>query len=323
MKTSRLVPLMILFGCYMPPDLPPTYFFGEDTAVCVSAKPVSVTTDLVFEVDVMILSGLSRDYSMDYLEAKDVSFRGSGQYSVQSVEKVHMPNRLPGSVGLLIDQHGSYAKVDTSNFRSKQLNQFINDLSSNPVLVGGFASRGLLMEEPVEFGAPSFTNYSHNMTDYLFGLSKRTGGASVLYDAVLATVAKFPAGANRNLVMIVHGRDSASTATLTSAVSAAVAQSVKVDIIFLGSSSDALPMTPLSQLTGGMFVACPDDGNLVTTINHLNNMYSEEPVMMRITVKFTPPAPLVPGQDTFHEMIIHDSLDDRNLNTVPVYIKVP
>lgn len=316
--------LILLFGCYLPPDLPPAYFFGEDTAVCVGARPVSLTTDLVFEVDVMILSGLSRDYTTDYLEAKDVSFAGPGQYAVQAVEKVYMSTRLPGPVGILIDQHGSYASVDTSNFRSKQLNQFIHDLpSSSPVLLGGYASGSLLAEEPVEFGTSSFTEERNGLMNFLFGLSKRTGGVSVVYDAVLATVAKFPSGTNRNLVMVVHGGDSASTASLATAATAAIAQSVKVDIIFLGPSAEAIKLAPLSQQTGGLFVACPDDGNMVTAINHLNNMYTAEPVMMRITVKYTPPAPLASGQGTIHELIIHDSLDDRNLNPVPVYVKVP
>jgi len=91
----------------------------------------------------------------------------------------------------------------------------------------------------------------------------------------------------------------------------------------MGSPDDALTLVPLSVGTGGIFVSCPSDGNMITAINHLNNIYAGQPALMRVNIKYTPPAPLMTGEDTFHQLVIHDSLDNVDLNIVPIYVKVP
>jgi len=324
MKSSRILLLFIVLGCNLPPDLGPVYFFGDDTAVCVGARPVSFTADLVFEVDIMLLSGTSRDYTLEYVEAKDISFSGPGQYVVQSITKEIVPLRLPGAVGILVDQHGSYLSIDSGNFRSKQVNQFIHGLStSDSYLLGGFASGGLLNNVPVEYATSTFVTDPDVALPFLFGLSKRTGGVSDLYDATAAIISQFSAGSNRNLVLLVHGHDSVSAANINAVISSAVAQSVKVDVVFMGSPDDALALVPLAVGTGGIFVSCPSDGNMVTAINHLNNIYTGQPTLMRVKVQYTPPAPLMTGDDTFHQLVIHDSLRNVDLNIIPIYIKVP
>lgn len=325
MKISRaLLGLLCLVGCNLPPELPRFYFYGDDTAICLGARPTSFTTDLVFEVDVVLLSGYSRDYTLEGLLAQDISFSGPGQYAVESIQEVASVARQTGPTAILIDQSGSYEQVDSSNFRSKQLNQFIHELP-NPgqFLLGGFASNGFLSDAPVEFCSPAFTTGADGCMDFLFGLSKRTGGQSVLYDAMTATVNKFSGGGDRSLLIVAHETDAASTLTQNDAVSAATGQSVKTDVIFLGDSTGAMTLVPLSMQTGGLFVACASDRNMITALNLLNTVYYGDPFIFRVTVRYTPALPLVAGQETYHRMIIYDSVNDINLNMIPVYIKVP
>ncbi|MBL7849212.1 MAG: hypothetical protein JNL40_17220 [Cyclobacteriaceae bacterium] len=325
MKTRRwLISLLLVIGCNLPPDLPRDYFYGEDTTVCVAARPLTLTTDLTFEVDVMQLTGFSKDYTLEYLDSASISFTGTGQYVVESITEITMPLRPAGPVAVLLDQSGTYANVDSSNFRSKQLNQFIHELPApGQFILGGFAQDGLLADSPVEFGTPSFTTDGDGIMPFLFGLSKRTGGKSVVYDAVASTVNLFSAGSNRSLLLLAHDGDSVSTGTITTAVNAALAQSVRVDVIFMGDRSEAQTLTPLSQATGGVFVTCTSDLNMVTAFNHLNNINSGKPYLFRVKVRFTPPSPLMSGQDTFHEMVIHDSISDTDYNPVSIYIRTP
>ncbi len=323
MRSSLILVLILAVGCNLAPDSPPVYFFGKDTAICVGARPVTFTTDLTFEVDVMLLSGFSRDYTLDYLDPGNIKFSGPGQYVVQSVTKENMPLRLPGDVGILVDQHGSYLSIDSGNFRSKQLNQFIHGLSSNGHLLGGFASGGLMNTVPVEYATPMFITDPETSVPFLFGLAKRTGGVSDLFDATASIVSQYSSAQNRNLVIVAHGHDSVSAANISAAISSAAAQSVKVDVVFMGSPDDALLLAPLAMGTGGFFSSCPSASYMVTTINHLNNIYEGQPVLMRITVKYTPTALLSSGDDTFHQLVIHDSLDDVDYNAIPVYVKVP
>lgn len=323
---SRLWPylLLFLFGCFLPTDLPRDYFFGEDTAVCLGAQPVSFTTDLVFQVDLVILSGTSRDYSLEYLEVKDISFKGPGQYVVESIFTVSYPARLPGSVAVLVDQHKSYAFSDSSNFRSKQINQFIHELTTaNPFKLGGFTEAGLLSDTPIEYATPQFTSDAYSVMPFLFGLAKRTGGASVLYDAAQSVMGGFTAAGNRNLLMLVQGHDSLSMATANSVITSATAQSVAIDIIHFGTIAEAQAIVPISLATGGMFVYSATDMNMVTAFNHMNRLYESDRSAYRVTVRFTPPSPLAPGQDTRHEMIIHDSADDETYNAIALSIRVP
>lgn len=323
MKSRSVLFVLLALACNLPPELGPVYFYGKDTAIFTGARSVSFTTDLTFEVDVMLLSGYSRDYTLDYLEAANISFSGPGQYAVQSVTKEYMALRLPGAVGILMDQHGSYVSIDSGNFRSKQLNQFIHGLSANTYLLGGFASGGLMNEVPVEYATPAFVTDPDTSVPFLFGLAKRTGGISNLFDATASIISQFSSSQPRNLVIVAHGRDSVSAANISAVISSAVAQSVKIDIVFIGSAADALTLAPLAVSTGGLFASCPSDNYMITTINHLNNIYEGQPVLMRITVVYTPAAPLSPGEDTFHQLVIHDSLNDVDYNTIPVYIKVP
>ncbi len=327
MKTRIILLLLsLLASCNLPPESGRVFFYGNDTAVEIGSKGISLGADLVFETDVIVLAGNSRDVVFAYAEQQDLSFAGDGQYAVNNLSVVELPPRTPGSTVILVDQSGSYDSADAMNYRSKLINQFTHDLGgATSFLLGAFSSQGNLNLEPAEYGTTDFTSDSDGVMPYLFELPSRVGGISILFDAMISGIDRLKSvSGSRTLLILAHDLDSASLANESDVITAAILSQVRVDIIYVGNAKGTNPLTKIAQQTGGLFSLCSSDREMITTFNHLNVLYDQPMVTLRMQVKFTPSSgPLGSGVDTYHQLTIHDPIADTDFNPVVIFVKTP
>ena len=327
MRISRVVLLIILFSsCNLVPEAQRVFFDGNSTAVGLRSEAVSNASDLVFEADIALLYGLSRETVLGYIEDQDLKFTGNGTYVVNNLAAEELPQRLPGSTVILVDQSGTYDSADAMNFRSKLINQFTHELgSSSTWLIGGFSKGGSLSVEPAEYGTAMFTSDADAIVPYLFGLAARTGGVSSLYDAMISGIDRLKTtSGSRMLLVLAHESDSLSTATLSDVIAEATLNQIKIDIIFVGNIGDTQPLAKISQQTGGIFSFCPSDLEMITTFNHLNRIYDQPMLSLRMQITFTPlSGPLGSGVDTYHQLTVFDTIAEKDLNPVMIYIRTP
>ncbi len=324
----RIIPLLLslLVSCNLPPESGRIFFYGNDTAVEIGSKGISLGADFVFEADVIVLAGNSRDIVYTYAEQQDLLFTGDGQYVVNNLSVVELSPRTVGSTVILVDQSGSYDSADAMNYRSKLINQFTHDLgNATNFLLGAFSSQGNLNLEPAEYGTTEFTSDSDAVMPYLFELPSRVGGISTLYDAMISGIDRLRSvSGSRTLLVLAHDLDSVSIASENDVIAAAVLNQVRVDIIYVGNTKGTNPLAKISQQTGGLFSLCSSDREMITTFNHLNVLYEQPMVTLHMQVKFTPASgPLGSGVDTFHLLTLHDPIADTDFNPVMIFVKTP
>jgi len=316
--------LVFLISCtpYFPGDtktLPP---WSAVTVTETSTYVSNTTNELVFNAAVCWL-GINQ-YS---LTLDSVEFSGPGKYTV-----LGSSFDVAGTVGysstvVLIDQSGTYDSVDEYNNRSKGLNKFFQDVQSpGNYLLGGFSSQGKLTTEPVEFFQQEFGNDPAAQMPFLFDLAQLTGGKSSLYDAINAGLSRLSAlnsSNKKNIVVLAHAVDGGSTTPPDSLIANALLRSIQINIILLG-SADPSVMAKLSLSTGGFFIVCPSDLELMAALNLLNHTLTESGSVTNVTIRYEPESGnLSPGEETIHTMVVYYPANNYDFTPLVMYVKIP
>ena len=326
MKNRGLGLLAIfLFGCSpVLPELKKAYTAGVNAVVLNKTTVLSSSDSLIFETQFSFLD-LYGHFDLGYLLQQDFSFTSDGTYHILDFRKSMPTIGIPATVMILEDESGDYSIQDPNNFRSKMINKLCQDVQlPGGFIVGGFSRQGKIAE-PAEFSSADFSTDWRNQQDFVFSLSGRTGGNSSLYDALFLALNKLAAetSQNKNLVVLVHAGDSASSASLSDVINKAVAGQIKIHVLFLGESDNAGVIPQLSSLTGGIFAILPTDQELITVFNHLYRLLSGEKYVYTLKTSYKPPSGGLSEADVTHALTIRDEINDKDFNPVLIFTRIP
>jgi hypothetical protein len=297
---------------------------GLDATFLTAYRYISNTAnEVVYEVELVTWN---YNNNMYFESLADYELTGNGTLSIVNLSGFDNYATGESSTILLLDQSGSYSEVDPHNYRTKIINKFLEDIGfPHHFLLGAFSSQGLLTEEPVEYNSSEFISQWQDR-DFLFGLTKRTGGKSSLYDAIDSALDKLSTSSSgkRNLVVITHANDAGSTTTISNLITKAVSNSIRVHVVILGPEPIPSSLWELSQQSQGLFAPCPEDLRMVTLFGHLAEFLSDYTFITRLRIKFQPDGGNVISGNVYENQVrLLNSFLDYPLNPVYIKIKVP
>jgi hypothetical protein len=285
------------------------------------------STEIIYEVEIVLLGEYqnSRDYTG--LLSKNFDFGTNTTTKViafDTISKKASPESY--SLLLLLDESGSYEQLDPYNVRSQAINKFLYDNSpTDNFALAGFSAGGKLNEEPLELNSTIFSDYSSATEEYLFNLSKRTGGTSKLYNAIDQAVNKFSGvGINprKELVVIAHAADGGSTITSSSAIQHAIQNNVRISCIEFGNELNGA-LASVAEQTNGFHIVCKDADEVSTSLLHLRRMLRQTFHPYRLRLQFTPGKTIQSGDSFTQAININDDIYKINYSPVYAFIKIP
>lgn len=329
------IAFLILAGCALPAIknenekvFPPT----NDTMLISQARYVSNTSnELVFELDLYHLAGQDfSHYVTNYYLKVNYSYLilpSAGVFQKVDDVQVQATSVASSSSVILIDESGSYDSLDHFNNRTQGIVKLCRDyINPSQYLVGGFSQNGKLGDTPTEFIEPDFSRYSDSELPALFGLAKKTGGKSNLYDAVNQALDKVAATTTpgKNVIVIAHATDEVSSVSLNGVIAKALANQVQVHILYLGSVTNANELAKLSEGTGGLFVSCPTIKELMASFEDLSLILQGSLYVQQVTIKYIPNSgTITSGQELWFTFKTHDTDYNIDNNPIVAYIKIP
>ena len=332
MKTRLFaVFLLTLSACVIDPHYEDKVLpYGDDVALVKSSAYISHTpSEMIFETSVVVLNSFYEGFDNDYLSPEAFAVDGyHGNYSIESVVGEQLDSRgTASSIFFLIDQSGTYENVDPYNTRLQAIGKFFQDVAAPHTLeVGASARQGVLTTEPLEIMSAAFDN-DRVSRDYLFNLSRRTGGENAIADAaneaidILSSKSEL---ARKELVLLVHGNQDFSVTTYEDLAAKARSQSVAVHVIAIGEQPQLNELGMLSRETGGLFVVCSTVEQMVKVFSELERLINGGIYVYRLRVRFQSSGGLVaPGSSWLHRIEIDDPFGDVIYNSISVNIMIP
>lgn len=280
------------------------------------------TTEIIYDIRLANFSY----YNDIYYDGSSYKLEGPGTLRVAQIDGMEITSNTTSSSVILLDQSGSYMEIDPHNLRSKIINKFLDDFESpDKTLLGGFSKDGLLQAEPVEYAENDFSS-EWNDREFLFDLSKRTGGSCPLYDAISSAIDKLTSssGPGKNIIVLTHASDAGSSTTRSELISKAKSQGIKISSVILGSEPLPSDLWECSQETGGMMATCPSDLQLITILNHLERLIKGTVYITRLRISFKPASGNVLSGAIYENQIsVVDQTNEYEFNPVYVKIKIP
>lgn len=322
--------LLCCAACVIPPhyedrELP----YGEDVALLERPEYIGhADKEMSFEARVVVLNSFYEGFDNDYLTAEDFTIGGyEGEYTIQSFETYRRESdNRPSSIMFVVDQSGSYENVDPYNTRLQAISKFLHDIRPpHNFTVGAATVDESLATGPLEVSSAMFGNDWRGARNFLFELSRRTGGETILADAVnkALDLLKQQSGARRELVLLVRGGADRSTTTYRQLSDKASANSIPIHIIALGNEVDAVTLGALSGETGGLFVQCSTVKQMVQAFKEFERLMHGTVEGYRLRVLFMPQQVIESGSSWLHRIEILDPYTEVPYNSVPVSIMIP
>lgn len=305
--------------------------YGGDVALLESSSYLTHTpSEMIFETSVVVLNSFYEGFDNDYLTVDDFGIGGyEGTYTIESFESHQLESRATvSSIVFLMDQSGTYENVDPYNTRFQAISKFFQDIVlPNTFIAGASARDGALTTEPLEVSSTVFANEWRANRDYLFDLSRRTGGENAIADAAgqaIDLLVQKTDAVRRELVLLVHGSRDRSITSYGDLVAKAQANSIAIHIIVLGEEPDLNELGMLSRESGGLFVVCSAVKQMVKVFSELERLMHGTVYAYRLRVRFKPSQGTVePGSGWLHRIEISDPYGDILYNSVPVNIIIP
>jgi hypothetical protein len=332
MRTSlTIIFCLFCIGCNIIPWNDGEIFYPprKDVAMVTRSQYISNTsTEVIYEVEIVLL-GYYQD-SQDYtgLLPKNFDF-GTNTTTTKvlafdTISKKAPPE--PYSLLLMLDESGSYEQLDPYNTRSQAINKFLYDNSSpNNFSLGGFSTGGKLIEEPLELNSTIFSDHSSTTEEYLFNLSKRTGGISKLYSAIDQGLNKF-SGADINprkeLVVVAHAADGGSTISSSLVIQHAIQNNVRISCIEFGNELNGA-LASIAEQTNGFHISCKDTDEVSAAFLHLRRLLGQTFHPYRLRLQFTPGKTIQSGDSFTQAINIYDDVYKINYSPVYAFIKIP
>ncbi len=320
--------IFILSSCTIIKEQPKFVPAGDYALVALSAKYVSHTSsELVYSATLLVLE---RNYiygDITFLDKSSFNFYGNGTSSVSGFASTPIKFSSGQPSFFLLDQSGSYSKIDPNNLRSQVVGNYFEDCSqSNVFQAGGFSMGGHLTTEPVQFLTGGFTNSWQAPAQSLFALAQLTGGQSNLYDAINTSIGAFgsgPAGSKRNCLILSHANDQASTLSMNSVLQNAVNANVSINLTSLDSSVNKLPIAALTMKTGGWLAICNTPEQMVTVVANWNRLISGEATAYTFTITLQSATVLSSGNEILTKVNVSSPYLNSQVNSAYLYIKIP
>lgn len=305
--------------------------YGGDVALLESSSYLTHTSsEMIFETSVVVLNSFYEGFDNDYLTVDDFGIGGyEGTYTIESFESHQLESRATvSSIVFLMDQSGTYENVDPYNTRFQAISKFFQDIvPPNTFIAGASARDGALTTEPLEVSSTVFANEWRANRDYLFDLSRRTGGENAIADAAgqaIDLLVQKTDAVRKELVLLVHGSQDRSITSYGDLVAKAQANSIAIHIIVLGEEPDLNELGMLSRESGGLFVVCSAVKQMVKVFSELERLMHGTVYAYRLRVRFKPSQGTVePGSGWLHRIEISDPYGDILYNSVPVNIIIP
>ena len=295
---------------------------GLNTSTFIEYNLVSYSSsEIVYDLQVENID----TYNDIYYEPVDYHLEGTGTLQVLQIDGISTPRNPASANVILIDESGSYAELDPHNLRTKIINKFMEDLSPDNHMLGGFSSGGLLSEQPVAYAQPNFES-GWSEQEFLFELPKLTGGNSSLYDAINSAIDKLSTRTetNKNIVVLIHANDAVSTSSISTLVNKINANSIHIFLIVLGQESTLPLLWDLANQTSGAIAYCPQDKHMVTVLNRLKRWIEGEIYVSKLRVSYKPSSGTIQSGDVYENRVkIIDPLSGYEYNPVYVKIKIP
>lgn len=286
------------------------------------------STELIFDVHLVLSDKFYPESELLFENQKDfIPTSPDGQVSIVDFHVGNETASGPGSSVILMDLSGDYSETDPYNNRAKMFHKYFEEHhASNEFLTGGFANGGLLPSS-VYFLTSQFQSSEDAVLLPFFKLSVQTGGQNNIYDALNGSIGKLSAltnGYKKHCLVLTHGNDQSSTATVVNIISTAKAAGVKVHIIAMGKDTNVTPLSSIASQTGGMFAYCQTNEQMIAVSGRLYRMLYGTVGTHQIRMKFLPTSGVVASGDEITGVInIDESVFEMPLNPVCFSIKVP
>ena len=326
MRSKLIIFALMLSGCTLLTETDQKYLpeFAESTAIVLQTRIISTdATTAVFESDVVLIN--KYQFYLSYFEKKNFELAGvtGASTTIQAfdLKQFSLPARTAAAV--LINQSANYELYDPLNSRSKSLNKLIEDISTTPLIVGGFAKSGLV-SEPVEFGATDLTSDYAQQLPFLFGLAKRTGGINNMAEAISTTIDKLKISKNAaDIFILTDGADQASATSFTQLATKAASNNIRLHITYLGTQAPVAHGI-LASKTNGSFAVCADQATLITTLAAMDMVSHDAPRGYRLRISYKKNVgTLAQGEELSVTIKIKDSFDGYEFNPLILSIKLP
>jgi hypothetical protein len=330
MKTRLTIIFYLLcMGCNIIPWNDADIFYPprKDVAMVTRSHYISNTsTEVIYEVEIVLLGYYQNSPDYTGLLAKNFDFGANTTKVIafDTISKKASPESY--SLLLMLDESGSYEQLDPYNARSQAVNKFLYDNSpTNNFVLGGFSTGGKLNEEPLELNSTIFSDHSPTTEEYLFNLSKRTGGSSKVYNAIDQGLNKFSGGGinpRKELVVVAHAADGGSTIPPSLVIQHALQNNVRISCIEFGNDLNGA-LASIAEQTNGFHISCKDADEVSATFLHLRRLLGQTFHPYRLRLQFTPGKAIQSG-DSFTQVInIYDDVYKINYSPVYAFIKIP
>ena len=211
-------------------------------------------------------------------------------FSLNSVRRYRQRSAGPYSATFLLDQSDSIAGTDPNDARIDAAKVFIRSLGSgDEVGLMAFASNGRLPYNPVTVWSHNGQRFSSSSSAFfgaLNDLADLEGGGTPLYDASRNAVSYTSTHANNsNKVVIVFtdGEDTASSATLSSAIQYATQRNIPLHTVALSRGVDIGVLSRMAGETGGSLTYAADARRLISYYGALGPYLSGTGTFYRTT----------------------------------------
>jgi hypothetical protein len=326
---------IVIFGllCYSCNYIPATdadifYPPRKDVAMVTRSQYISNTsTEIVFEVEVVLLGNYQNSLDYTGLLTKNFDLGPANGAKLIAFDTItRKAATTPYSILLLVDESGTYDLIDPYNVRSQAINKFLYDnIVPDNFIIGGFSTGGRLSEEPVELSSNSFSDYDSPTEEYLFNLSKRTGGTSKLYNAIDNGINKFSgpnANARKELIVMAHATDNGSSISSSTVIQHAIQNNIHISCIEFGKELKGT-LASVAEQTNGLHISCNDADEVSTTFLHLRRLLGQTFRPYRLRLQLTPGKVLQSGDSFTQEINITDDIYNIKYSPVYAHVKIP
>ena len=268
---------------------PPSGGVLESNVTGFTSRSATFTLDVfVVGSDSELLTLTDTDFLLD--DAELAKYGTHLNYSLNSVQRYRQRSAGPYSAAFLLDQSGSIRSTDPTDARIDAAKVFIRSLGSgDEVGLMAFASNGRLPHSPVTtwlHGGQRFSSSSSAFFGALNGLADLEDGGTPLYDASRTAVSYTSTHANNsNKVVIVFtdGEDTASSATLGSAIQYAKQLNIPLHTVALSRGVDIGVLSRMAAETGGSLTYATDARRLISYYGALGPYLSGTGTFYRTT----------------------------------------
>ena len=315
--------LIVACSPYLPPDWIRYYPTGANTAVVGPTSVLSSNDSLVFQTQLNFLD-LEGHYDIGGIQQNELAFTSPGIYKIHGFSEAEISGVHNPAVMILEDESGNYDSLDPLNYRSKMINQAVQDIATyGSFIVGGYSTGGKI-NAPAEFGSSAFSSDWASQQTFIYGLSQKTGGKSSLYDALFNALTFFDQedSGNKNIVVLAHATDAASASTAQTIIDNANTAHVKIHVLFLGDANNVGSLAQLSALTGGYLSVLTDKREMITTFAQLSRLISGDSHIYVLTVSYRPLSGGLTG-DITHTLAVLDFTDGKYYNPLLIYTRLP